>query len=77
MYFSKAIQKGELSFRRAALEFDIPKSTLHDHVMGRVICGGQSGSQKYLTDDEELELEEYLVGCASLGFAKSQVIELV
>ena len=81
-HLSKAvgeIQNGSLSVRRAALEYDIPKSTLHDHLTGRVVCGGLSGPRKYLTDEEEDELEEFLVGCASVGFAKwrAQVLELV
>ena len=48
------------------------------YVTGKVVAGGQSAPQKYLSN-EEGELEEFLIGCASLGFAKSraQVIELV
>lgn len=44
-----------------------------------MVLGGQSGPQKYLSDEEEAELEGFLVGCASVGFARSrqQVIELV
>ena len=65
--------------RRVAEEYNIPKSTLHDHLSGKVMEGGHSGLPKYLTDDEEAELEEFLVGCASVGFARSrqQVLELV
>ena len=74
-----AVHKNKFSVRRAALEFGVPKSTLHDRLTGRVAVGGQSGPQKYLSDEEEEELEEFLIGCASVGFAKSrqQVIELV
>ena len=55
------------------------KSTLHDRLTGKVVSGGQSGPVKYLSDEEEDELEEFLVGCASVGFARScqQVLELV
>ena len=75
----EAVHKENLSVRRAALQFDVPKSTLHDRLTGKVVSGGQSGPMKYLSDEEEDELEEFLVGCASLGFARSrqQVIELV
>ena len=61
------------------MEFDVPKSTLHDRLSGKVTVRGQSRPQKYLTDEEEEELENFLTGCASVGFAKSrqQVIELV
>ena len=81
-HFSRAVEavkEGKLTVRRSALEFDIPRSTLHDHVSGRVVVGGQCGPEKYLSDEEEDELEAFLVGCASIGFAKSrsQVIEIV
>ena len=75
----KSVQEGGVSVRRAAEEFSIPKSTLHDHLTGKVVAFGQSGPPKYLTDEEEEELEEFLSGCASVGFARSrqQVLELV
>ena len=40
---------------------------------------GHSGPPKYLTDEEEEELEEFLAGCASVGFARTrhQTLELV
>ena len=65
--------------RRAAEEYDVPKSTLHDRLVGKVMVGGRSGLPRYLTDEEEVELEEFLAGCASVGFARSwqQVMELV
>ena len=77
--FSKATDAVQNSVRRAAKEYDVPKSTLHDRLIGKVMVGGQSGQQKYLTDKEEEELNEFLVGCASVGFARSwqQVLELV
>ena len=75
----KSVQEGGVSVRRAAEEFSIPKSTFHDHLTGKVVAFGQSGPPKYLTDEEEEELEEFLSGCASVGFARSrqQVLELV
>lgn len=50
-----------------------------DHVTGKVLTLGQSGPPKYLTNEEEEELEEFFSGCASVGFARSQqqVMELV
>ena len=74
-----AVRLHGLSVRRAAEEYDVPKSTLHDRVSGRVLIGGQSGPQKYLTDEEEGELELFLTGCASVGYARSrqQVLQLV
>ena len=41
--------------------------------------GHNSGPPKYLTDEEEEELEKFLIGCASVGFARTrqQVLALV
>jgi len=48
-------------------------------VSGQVQVGGHSGSSKYLSDEEEDELEEFLVGATAVGYAWShqQVIQLV
>ena len=74
-----AVQKKTFTVQRAAEEFGVPKSTLHDRISGRVQVGGHSGPSKYLSDEEEDELEEFLVGAAAVGYARSrqQVIQLV
>ena len=68
-----------LSVRRAADAFGVPKSTLQDRVSGRVCFGAKSGPPKFLSDEEELELVNFLCGCAAVGYAKSkqQVLSLV
>lgn len=73
-----AVKNQGLTVRRAGEKFDIPKSTLHDRVNGRVL-GGHSGPPRYLTDGEEDELEQFLVGSAAIGYARSrqQVLQLV
>ena len=75
----EAVQVGGLTIRRAAEEYGVPRSTLHDRVSGRVQAGEHSGPPRYLNDEEENELEDFLTGCASVGFARSrqQVIQLV
>ncbi len=49
-----AVLNEELSIREAADAFDVPKSTLHDRVSGRVPFGKLSGSVRYLSDAEEM-----------------------
>ena len=67
-----------LSVRRAADAFGVPKSTLQDCVSGRVCFGAKSGPPKFLSDEEELELVNFLCGCAAVGYAKSkQILSLV
>jgi len=68
-----------LSVRQAALQYNIPKSTLSDLITGRVKMGAQSGPPRYLTDCEEEELSSFITQCASIGCAKTKkdVISIV
>ncbi len=52
---------------RAALDYDLPHSTLHDRVSGKVCSGAVSGAPRYLDSDEEEELVAFLIGCAEVG----------
>ena len=54
------------------------RSGHYTRVSGRVLAGVRSGPPKYLTDEEEEELERYLTHCSSVGFGRSrqQVIQL-
>ena len=61
-----------MSVRRAALEYNIPKSTLGDRVSGRVIPGSTSGPKKYLTEEKEDELVAFVRRCALIGYPKSR-----
>ena len=68
-----------MTVRRAAEEFNVPRSTLHDRISGRVELGARSGPERYLGDQEEEQLVEFLVNCAKIGYARtrSQVMEIV
>ena len=76
----KAVNEG-MSIRRAADEYGIPRSTLHDRVIGKVMLGSKSGPCKYLDSDEEEELATFLSGCSAIGYSRTkkhvQVIEIV
>ena len=58
--------------RRVALNYGIPKSTLHDKISGRVTIGGRSGPTPYLSSEEEDELVSFLNGCSLIGYAHTQ-----
>ena len=75
----KAVAEGELSVRMAAEQYDIPRSTLHDHVSGKVAMGSRSGPRAYLTMQEEEELITFLKEINSIGYTRtiSQVIGIV
>jgi transposase-like protein len=67
----EAVEHGKLSLRRAAEEYGIPKSTLQDRVSGKVGMDARSG-RRLLSEYEEKKLVEFLIGCASVGYAKSR-----
>ena len=60
-----AVEKG-MSVRRAAELHGIPKSTLYDHVSGPVELYAKPGISPYLTVEEEDELANFLVQCATI-----------
>ena len=64
-----AVLKESLSVREAADAFDVPKSTLHDRISGRVHFGKLSGQSRYLSD---LEASELIKQSAKIGAAKSK-----
>lgn len=51
-----AAVEGGISVRRAAEMYNVLKSTLHDHVEGKISFGARSrsGPSPYLTTEEEL-----------------------
>ena len=63
--------------REAAKAYDVPESTLHDRITGKVPFDKKSGPEKYLTDREEAELVNFVVECAKVGYARSRKDVLV
>ena len=57
----EAVTTGGYSVRRAAEEYQVPRSTLYDRVSGKVQFGAKSGSTRYLNDQEESELVNFLL----------------
>ena len=76
-YAYEAVSKG-MSVHRAAEEYGIPKSTLHDRVVGKVLAGSKSGHRRRLSSTVEIELVNFLDHCGSLGYSRSkqEVIQL-
>ena len=70
----REIADGKMTYRKAAIAYGISKSTLHDHVSGKVTAGAGVGVPKYLTDEED-EVVRWLEGCAIVGCAVTKVLE--
>ena len=67
----KAVDKGE-SVRRAAELYNVPRSTLHDRVSGKVMHGARSGPQPYLSIEEEEALTNFFLETAKIGYAHTR-----
>ena len=52
----KAVSEEGMSVRRAASEFNVPRSTLNDRINGKVVHGTLSGLSRYLNYIEEEKL---------------------
>ena len=66
------VEKKETSLRRAAEMFNIPRSTLHDRVSGRIAIDSKAGRKPYLSVEEEEELVYFFLKCAKIGYASTQ-----
>ena len=64
---------------RASEKYGIPRSTLHDHISGKVEHGSKPGRGSYLSPEEEEELVSFLIKCARIGYphTRKQVMALV
>ena len=60
------VTSGTLTVRRAALEHNVPKSTLHNRLSGKILPGAVGGASRYLDDEEEEELVWWLEGGAEV-----------
>jgi len=69
----EAVTERGLTVRRAAEEYRVPRSTLHDRISGKVQFGARSGPSPYLTEQEENELEDFLCNCAWVGYARTRL----
>ena len=56
-----SVGNGEMSANKATDLHGVPRSTLKDHLSGRVEHGKNPGPQPYLTRDEEQELSAHLL----------------
>ena len=63
----EAANKG-VPVRRAATQYGVPRSTLQDRVLGKVVHGRNPGPKPYLVPAEENELSQFLVDVAQVGY---------
>ncbi len=75
----EACRNGSCSLRKASDLYGVPKTTLYDHVSGRVRPDAASGPERYLSVKEEEELCNFLIGCSQIGYPRTrpQVLAIV
>ncbi len=66
-----AVKSGVPVLRAARLN-GVPRSSLQDRVLGKVINGAKPGPKPYLTSAEEKELSSFLVDVAKAGHGKTR-----
>ena len=64
------VREQNVSIRTAAVNYEIPKSTLHDHYIGKV-KGSKRGPSTVLSDAEELKLAEWAIEMANIGYGRT------
>ena len=67
----EVVASDKIGINRAALEFNVPCTTLKDRVAGRVGPGVRMGPKPYQTYKEEHELVEFLINCSKMGYSKT------
>ena len=67
----EAVQKG-CNVKRAAEVYEVPRTTLQDRVLGKVVHGKKPGPQPYLNKEEEGDLAEFIEVVADVGFGKTR-----
>ena len=61
-------EKGCISIKRASEQYDVPRTTLRDRLVGRVQHGVKPGPKPYLNEVEEKDLAEFLEVTSSIGY---------
>ena len=68
----KAVKEDGTAILRAANEHGVPRTTLQDRILGKVVHGTKPGPKPYLEPIEESELTNFLVDTAKAGFGKTR-----
>jgi len=66
-----AVKKGS-SIKRAAEEHGVPRTSLQDHVLGKVEHVKKPGPQPYLNREEEEDLAKFVEVVANIGFGRTR-----
>ena len=63
-----AVRSGQMSVRAASIRFSVPKSTLHDHVAGKVEPGARAGAHTVFPTEVETKMADHIKQAAQMEF---------
>ena len=68
-----------MSISKAAEMHGVPRTTLNDHVLGKVLPGAKCGAPTVLSTSEEQDLVDFLIKSASIGCGQTRkvVVDIV
>jgi len=67
----EAKQSKKPNMNRISKKYNVPRSTLQDHISGRATHGTKPEPRPYLTAEEETSLTTHLIDAAKLGYGKT------
>ena len=67
----ESVRNGK-SIQRSALQHGVPRTTLQDRHLGKVVHGSKPGPVPYLNIEEEKQLSEFLQVVSQIGYGKTR-----
>lgn len=57
-----------MSVRKASMEYSVPKTTIHDHVSGKIEPGAKPGKPPAIPNEIEAKVVKSALEAADMGF---------
>ena len=67
-----AINEQGMSVSKASVLYGIPRTTLNDHKLGKVLPGAKPGAPTLLSTSEEDDLVDFLIKFADIGYGRTR-----
>ena len=74
-----AINEQGMSVSKASVVYGIPRTTLNDHKLGKVLPGAKPGAPTLLSTSEEEDIVDFLIKSADIGYGRTrkEVLDIV
>ena len=73
------LNKQGMSVSKASALYGIPRTTLNNHKLGKVLPGAKPGAPTLLSTSEEEDLVDFLIKSANIGYGctRKEVLDIV